>query len=82
MTLHNALSETDISSKFKRFVDSRWLSIGPVIDRVVEQYDVLHHFFVKGKFDAKTRETYVLNEFWFIYKIRNPLYCTYCLRAI
>jgi len=28
----------------------------PVIDRVVEQYDVLHNFFVKGKFDVKNRE--------------------------
>lgn len=34
MTLHNAMSETDIGSKFVRFVDSRWLSIDPVIDRV------------------------------------------------
>jgi hypothetical protein len=45
---------TEISTTFRRFVDNRWLSIGPVIDRVLQHFDILRDFFLKTKFDSVT----------------------------
>lgn len=56
LRLYNAIADKDLSVIFKRFVDNRWLSIGPVIDRVVEHFDTLHTFFLQGKFDKATTE--------------------------
>ena len=32
--------------EFKRYVNSRWLSLVPGIERVLEQYAALHHYFI------------------------------------
>jgi hypothetical protein len=50
-TVHNAMTDDDIPRTFMQFVDNRWLSIGPVNDRVLEHCHVIHEFFLKGKFN-------------------------------
>ena len=54
--LHGAMSNDDIGKKFKRFVDNRWLSLGPVIDRILQQFDILREFFLKGKLHKAVKE--------------------------
>ena len=54
--LYSSITDEEISTSFLRFVDNRWLSIGSVIDRVLEHFDILCEFFLKGKFDVATSE--------------------------
>jgi len=52
--VQNAMTDDEISSTFFRFVDNRWLSLGPVIDRVLPNFESLRQFFLKGKFEKNT----------------------------
>lgn len=54
LSVRSAITDDEISSTFKRFVDNRWLSLGPVIDRLLQNFDRLCEFFLKGKFDSAT----------------------------
>jgi len=54
--LYSTMSNGDTAKKFRRFVDNRWLFLGPVIDRILEQFDTLREFFLKGKFDAAVKD--------------------------
>lgn len=56
MRIVNAMTDDDITGTFMRFVDNRWLSIGPVIDRLLLHFGSIRDFFLKGKFDSTTRE--------------------------
>lgn len=46
--------------EFMRYVNSRWISLVPVIERVLEQYEALHHYFlsVVPKQSGKTDSFY------------------------
>lgn len=55
-TLVNAMTDDDITGTFMRFVDNRWLSIGPVIDRLLLHFGSLREFFLKGKFNSTAKE--------------------------
>ena len=50
--VHNAITDDEISAIFLRFVESRWLSLVPVIDRLLQNFSSLREFFLKGKFDS------------------------------
>lgn len=56
ISVHAAFTDEEICVKFLRFVDNRWLSMGPVVVRIIQQFDVLREFFLKGKFDSTTKE--------------------------
>ena len=49
-----------LSKESSSVVNSRWLSLFPVIERVLEQYAALHHYFtnVVSKQDSKTDSYY------------------------
>lgn len=55
-SLFNAVTDKEISCDFIRFVESRGLSIGPVIDRILQQWSCLCDFFLKGKFSSSTTD--------------------------
>ena len=53
--LYSSITDEEISTSFLRFVDNRWLSIGPVIDRVLEHFDVLCEFDMAASENAHFR---------------------------
>ena len=55
-TLVNATTDDDITRTFMLFIDNRWLSIGPVIDRLLLHFSNLCEFFLKSKFDSTAKE--------------------------
>jgi len=56
--LYSALSDDWRCHQFWLFAlfDIRWLSLGPVTDRVLEHFAILRDFFIKGKFEMATKE--------------------------
>lgn len=55
--LCDQLGDDDISSKFMRFVECRWLSMSPVAARVLDNWERLLKFFLEGKFDKQLTES-------------------------
>jgi hypothetical protein len=56
VTVRNAITDDDTNKNFLQFVDNRWLSMGPVVTRVLQQFSCLREHFLKGKFDSATKK--------------------------
>lgn len=49
--------------KLLRLCDTRWLSFESVANRVLEQWIVLQHFFIRAQFEEKDKKNFGKNKF-------------------